>query len=343
MIDSAAVFWIALLGASAVGVALWPQRGLLAQWQRHRRLHRRMMREDALKHIYKTEMEGRRPTVQSVAGILRLSLDRTSSQLAELEEQRLLSYLDGELRLTPAGEQAAVQVIRAHRLWEQYLAEETGVRESEWHVKAERQEHVLTPDQADLLSAQLGHPARDPHGDPIPARTGEPVAAGGRPLTTMPLEEPASIVHIEDEPEAIYARLAAEHLRPGMKVRVLEKSPESIRFDADGDEHEMALSLASNIAVLPMEEDENEGADPTEPLTVLRPGERGRVTAISKSCSGAGRRRLVDLGILPGTVIGAELASPTGDPTAYRVRGALLALRRDQAGSIRVVRLPDPS
>jgi Fe2+ transport system protein FeoA len=39
---------------------------------------------------------------------------------------------------------------------------------------------------------------------------------------------------------------------------------------------------------------------------------------------------------LPGTWIAAELVSPSGDPTAYRVRGALIALRREQAALIQV-------
>jgi len=48
------------------------------------------------------------------------------------------------------------------------------------------------------------------------------------------------------------------------------------------------------------------------------------------------RRRLQDLGVLPGTVIEAEFASPGGDPVAYRIRGATIALRKEQAAHILV-------
>jgi len=51
---------------------------------------------------------------------------------------------------------------------------------------------------------------------------------------------------------------------------------------------------------------------------------------------GANRRRLMDLGILPGTRIVAEYRSPLGDPTAYRVRGATVALRKKQAQEIEI-------
>ena len=71
-------------------------------------------------------------------------------------------------------------------------------------------------------------------------------------------------------------------------------------------------------------------------MSALQPGEAAQVTGISALCRGLERRRLLDLGIVPGTFVEAELRSPSGDPTAYRVRGGLLALRREQADLIHV-------
>ena len=64
-------------------------------------------------------------------------------------------------------------------------------------------------------------------------------------------------------------------------------------------------------------------------LNDLAPGEVGTVRALH--CAGPERRRLMDLGIVPGTVITVEMRSPLGDPTAYLIRGALIALRHEQA------------
>lgn len=61
---------------------------------------------------------------------------------------------------------------------------------------------------------------------------------------------------------------------------------------------------------------------------------RGVVTALEST--GAERRRMMDLGLLPGAVVRAELTSPLGDPVAYEVRGSLVALRRGQARSVHV-------
>lgn len=72
------------------------------------------------------------------------------------------------------------------------------------------------------------------------------------------------------------------------------------------------------------------------PITLadLKPGEQATVLALNTS--GLNRRRMMDLGILPGTTITAEMRSPLGDPTAYRVRGSLVALRREQAQDIHI-------
>ena len=65
------------------------------------------------------------------------------------------------------------------------------------------------------------------------------------------------------------------------------------------------------------------------------------MAAISRACQGAQRRRLLDLGLVRGTPVTRELTSAGGDPVAYRIRGALIALRRTQAAWIRIERPDD--
>lgn len=72
------------------------------------------------------------------------------------------------------------------------------------------------------------------------------------------------------------------------------------------------------------------------PLSELKPGMTATVDRLM--IEGDQRRRLLDLGLIPGTVIRAEFISPLGDPTSYRIRGALIALRNDQAQQILVRR-----
>jgi len=335
------LYLLAFALVTAIGLLLfWPERGLFPRWQRARQITERVLIEDALKHIHEGEMMGHRLTLQSVAGALHTTANDTADLLSQMAERNLLEIEGDGFRLTPAGRDYALHIIRAHRLWERYLADETGFAESEWHDQAERFEHLLSLADADALAAQLGRPTHDPHGDPIPTTDGELVPHGGQPLTAMAVDEPVRIVHLEDEPATVYAQLVAEGLHPGMEARLTEVSPHRVCFWADGDDHVLAPIVAANISVLPLPpmEQETEPGGPCERLTCLEPGEKGEVTGISRACRGPERRRLMDLGVLPGTVIEAEMRSPSGDPTAYRIRGAIIALRREQASLINITR-----
>jgi len=273
---------------------------------------------------------------------LNISTSQAAEILTALQEQGLVTLEGESFRLTSSGRNYALQIIRAHRLLERYLADQTGYQEAEWHELADRYEHKYSPDALDNLSAQLGNPTHDPHGDPIPTVDGEIVLHGGQPLTGMPLDVPLRIVHMEDEPENIYAQLAAEGLYPGMVLALTDITPQRVTFLADGNEHILAPIFASNVSVIPIpQETPQEISSIGEPLDLLKPGQSGQVIALSPRLRGADRRRMMDLGILPGTTIQAVMVSPSGDPTAYRIRGALMALRHEQAQLIRIN--PNPS
>lgn len=70
------------------------------------------------------------------------------------------------------------------------------------------------------------------------------------------------------------------------------------------------------------------------PLNTLPMGRGGKVKGIL--AGGSGRRRMLDLGLIDGTRVEAVLKSPAGDPVAYWIRGALIALRSDEACNILV-------
>ena len=325
---------------AGVAAVFLPRYGFLAWWRRARGLAARSQREDVLKHILKYEAAGRRPTLDSIAGALEIRAGRAAVLLQDLEEHGMVSFEEGNLCLKPAGREMALHIVRAHRLWESYLAEQTGVAEREWHQRAERQEHLLSPQEADALAARLGFPTRDPHGDEIPVPHGELPAEQGQPLHAVAENTSLLITHIEDEPKTVYAQLCAEGLRAGMRAYVIEKSAHRIRFWADGNVHVLAPVLANNISVVPSPELAVKDLAEEQFLSQLRPGQTGKVLGLTPACRGAERRRLLDLGFVSGTPVEVEMVSPGGDPTAYRVRGTVVALRREQAGLIRVESAP---
>ena len=334
---------VAALIGGGLALFFWPESGLFWRWQRTRQMTERVLAEDALKQIYEARMADRSLTRSDLAAALRISNGELSALLAEMKARELLVGESDPIVLTPQGDEHALHIIRAHRLWERYLAEETGYSAGEWHERAHQQEHQLSPAEVQELASRLNNPAYDPHGDPIPSADGQIGAPERRSLADLAAGDVGHIAHLEDEPAATYSQLVAEGLAPGMEIRVLEVSPRRIRFWAEGDEHVLAPLLAANVSVVPLAESETlpQQTGSFERLDALKSGQVAVVAGIAPTCHGAERRRFLDLGILPGTRIEAALVSPSGNPVAYRVRGALIALRHDQANHIQIERLEE--
>ena len=314
----------------------YPNKGIISVWKKSRYANKKVLIEDALKYLYNCEYNNINCTLNGIAGNLAISADDATDIISRLESMGLLSAKKDELSLTSDGRSYALRVVRVHRLWEKYLADETSVTENEWHQKAEEIEHILTPQQADLLAAQIGNPVFDPHGDPIPSASGELPQKKGKLLTEMKVNEFANIIHVEDEPNAIYSQILAEGLYPGMQIRMMEISDKRVKFVANGEECILSPLIAKNITVGIIKlEKQIDGK--FKSLSSLKIGEKGTILGIGKSLRGQQRRRLMDLGIVPGTKIEAELQSLTGDPVAYKVRGTTVALRKQQTNKIFLV------
>lgn len=324
--------------AVVAGVVFRPGPGLVRWLRGGRRAAQRMRLEDGLKHLHHCEYEDRPGGIESLAGALEVPRRTAVSILSELEEAGLARSTGDRVELTEAGRTYALRVVRSHRLWERYLADRTGAHPTVWHAEAEKREHTLTSGEVDELSARLGHPVYDPHGDPIPRGDGTMPPAAGVPLGSLEPGEVGVIVHIEDEPAEVYARLIGERLGPGTRVQALDAPAGHVRFRAGGREHEVDAVLASHVAVERLAGAEAAVEGSVEALATLPPGESARVVRIAAVCQGPQRRRLLDLGVVPGTVITAKLESASGDPVAYEIRGALIALRREQAEWILVRR-----
>jgi DtxR family Mn-dependent transcriptional regulator len=125
--------------------------------------------EDYLKEIYKLQQEQGRATTSALAERVGVSPPSATAMLKKLAELKLLRHEPYRgVVLTSAGEKAAIEVIRHHRLLEQYLSETLGMPVDEVHAEAERLEHALSEELEARIDESLGFPTHDPHGDPIP-------------------------------------------------------------------------------------------------------------------------------------------------------------------------------
>ncbi len=327
-----------IVGTVTLLVCFWPQTGLFWKWRRGLTSTRRVLMEDALKNLYDEEYNGITSTINGLSGALGINRNEAARLLVRLEEIRLVHAHAYGFQLTQDGRKEALRMIRIHRLWERYLADETGLEQTEWHKRAEKLEHSVTAQQVEALVAYTGNPTYDPHGDPIPTASGKLPPKKGKPLTDLEVNDVAKIIHIEDEPGAVFAQLVAEGLHPGLQIRLLEKAVRHLTFIAAGEEIKLAPVVAANVTVvvLPVED---QSLGPFETLASLDIDEVAEVLSISRNCRGQQRRRILDLGVIPGTVISVAMRSASGDPTAYNIRGATIALRKTQAELIRIHRI----
>jgi len=271
---------------------------------------------------------------------LNLNPGRTEQLVEQLLALELIEKDEKGIRLNEQGREYALRVIRVHRLWERYLSEQTSIPEEKWHAAAELKEHQLNIGDARRLSRELGNPLYDPHGDPIPTEEGIVPPFKGIPLTQIEEGQSGRIVQLEDEPEGRYSFLRSQGLALGTIITLKKKEEQNLLLSVDGEEVHIPLWMAPAVFVQPLDISES-GAASVSTLLALKEDEKGQVVGISRACRGPQRRRLMDLGVVPGTIISRELSSLGGDPVAYKIKDTLIALRSDQAKMIQIRKLKE--
>lgn len=237
-----------------------------------------------------------------------------------------------QLELTEKGKRNALKLIRAHRIYEQYLAEHSGYAPTEWHQRANRMEHVISDEEQSRIASLLGNPLFDPHGDPIPTQS---LAMMPNDTCELPLKEHTwwRITHVEDDNNKLFKQIADLGLTKDSIIYITEINSISFSFKYEGEQ--MCLPLvaleAINRVEVTKEEAESMPETRAQRLTTIQANEQATIVGLSPSCRGALRRRLMDLGFVKGSRIAIDMKSPMGNPVAYVVRATAIALRHDQA------------
>lgn len=207
--------------------------------------------EDYLKVIYKLQQALGSATTSAVAGRMGVSAASATSMIKRLARQHLVVHTPYRgLVLTPQGRRIALETIRRHRLLELYLCRHLGVSLDQVDREAERMEHALSPEVEARIAERLGHPTRDPHGDPIPDEDGTVRDVRYPSLVEIPPGEGGVVDRVSDRrPEAL-RRLASLGMLPGTSVRVVAHlSGRRVRVDLDGQERVLPRVLAQGVYV----------------------------------------------------------------------------------------------
>jgi DtxR family Mn-dependent transcriptional regulator len=209
--------------------------------------------EDYLKAIYVLEQEEHgRVSTTAVAKRLDVSAPAATTMMKRLAADGLVRrerYRGVEL--TPAGRRAAVEVLRHHRLLEQYLSERLGVAIDELHEEAEQLEHVLSESLEARIDRDLGFPTHDPHGDPIPDADLAVADAPLRTLAELAAGERATVRRVPDRDRELLRYLASVGLLPGRTVRVVAVEPSGgpLLVEAGGAGRAISRELARLVGI----------------------------------------------------------------------------------------------
>jgi DtxR family Mn-dependent transcriptional regulator len=213
--------------------------------------------EDYLKTIYLIRCEENDAnedavSTQDLAARLGVRPPSATAMIKKLAALKLVEHAPYQgVRLKPAGEKIALEIVRHHRLVETYLAQVLGMGWHEVHDEAERWEHVLGDEVEEQMAKVLGHPERDPHGAPIPSLDGKMPRDAWLRLPQATPGKSYRVCRVYDESTSVLRHLHELGIMPGSKIKVLrsEQAEGVLHLKINGHDKIIGLTPAETVAV----------------------------------------------------------------------------------------------
>ena len=210
--------------------------------------------EDYLKAVYKLQGGGAAPvSTTALADELGRSAASVTNMVKSLAENGLLEHRPYRgVRLTASGELTALRIIRRHRVLELYLIEKLGYAWDDVHAEAERLEHAASDALIDRMARALGEPAVDPHGSPIPTRSGEIAQTSWVALPALEDGCRGTVREVSDDSAEALRQLADLGLFPGTEIRMVGRGDDGqATIRVEDEDVEVEDGLARSVFVEP--------------------------------------------------------------------------------------------
>jgi DtxR family Mn-dependent transcriptional regulator len=207
--------------------------------------------ENYLKAIVKALAEPGKERIGTgeIARLVGVTPGTATVMVKKLEREGYVAYESHRgCALTGKGRTYGLRVLRRHRLLETFLARVLDLDWADIHEEAENLEHAVSERLIDAIDAYLGHPVRDPQGDPIPEKAQREYTIRDVPLSTLAEGERVQIVRIDGDKGAL-AYYRSEGLVPGTELRVVAKREDAglVTLSLPGREATFALSALEGV------------------------------------------------------------------------------------------------
>lgn len=212
--------------------------------------------ENYIKHIYDIAERSQETVVPmgAIATALSVSAGTATTMVKSLAKDGLLTYVPrAGVELTEQGKSLALNVLRKHRLVEQFLVKVLDFDWAEVHEEAERLEHAISDRLLDRIDNYLGFPSCDPHGDPIPLANGGIEYAETALLSTCRAGEKVVIARVHDQNAEFLNYLSAARVKPGSRFEIKQLDPmagfvELYSLDVELLDGNNTISMGLNVA-----------------------------------------------------------------------------------------------
>ncbi|AFR31268.1 metal-dependent transcriptional regulator [Arthrobacter sp. Rue61a] len=214
--------------------------------------------QDYLKLIWSaTEWSADPITVSGMAERLGVRPPTVSDGIKKLAAQKLVTHAPyGSIELTDEGRKHAVAMVRRHRLLETFLVQVLGYGWDEVHDEAEILEHAVSDKLIERIDQHLGHPTRDPHGDPIPSPAGQQHQPAATQLSAAPAGSTVAVARISDADPDMLRYFTELGLSPDTELSVQEHRHyadlTTIRLHGHDQTIDLGASASAAIWVVPL-------------------------------------------------------------------------------------------
>tara|TARA_R110002051_G_scaffold117009_4_gene190643 strand:- start:14704 stop:15384 length:681 start_codon:yes stop_codon:yes gene_type:complete len=209
--------------------------------------------EDYLKAIYHLgDMESDTVSTNAIAEQMDTKPSSVTDMIRKLSEKGYVSYKKYQgVSLTDMGIEKALSVVRKHRLWEVFLVDKLDFSWDEVHEIAEQLEHIKSEKLIDRLDKHLEFPKFDPHGDPIPSKSGILAKTAKKLLNEVAINKTGICVGVKDSSAPFLKFLDKHGIALGDKITVLDKEDfdESLQIKINKKTILISHQIASNLYV----------------------------------------------------------------------------------------------